>query len=249
MWLAGLEPKSQSRSDVAPDSSDLPRNRWRTRDHSRLYKDEDVRGQHVKQGPLRVSRLTYQYAGEPHCGATDGDLLDRWVAYRDEAAFELLVRRHTHLVLAACRRLLRDSNDADDAFQATFLVLARRAISISRSEVLPAWLHRVAFRAALRIRGERVRRSAREVSDVETLAAMASPETSRAELNFVLDEEIARLPARHRAVFVLCCLEGKTGEEAGRVLGCPAGTVSSRLTRAARSSDIDSCRGDSPLLS
>src|SRR5438874_13377696 len=90
-------------------------------------------------------------------GVPDADLLARWVAHRDEAAFELLVRRHAPAVLAACRRLLADRNDADDAFQAAFLVLARKAASVARGEVLAAWLHRVACRAASRLRADRTR--------------------------------------------------------------------------------------------
>jgi HlyD family secretion protein len=166
-------------------------------------------------------------------GVPDADLLARWVAGRDEAAFELLVRRHAPTVLAACRRLLADPNDADDAFQAVFLVLARKAASVARGEVLGAWLHRVACRAALRIRADRARRTDRhEPGAVELLPDPAPADPAWAELLRVLDEEVERLPARHRAVFVLCCLEGKTGEEAGKLLGCPPGTVSSRLTRA-----------------
>jgi len=161
----------------------------------------------------------------------DADLLSRFIEARDEVAFELLVRRHAPMVLAACRRMLADANDADDAFQATFLVLARKAGSVSRGEVLAAWLHRVACRAALRIRADRARRAGQPESSVEQLPAPPL-DSGLCELEHVLDEELAKLPERHRAAFVLCCLEGKTGEEASRLLGCPPGTVSSRLTRA-----------------
>ncbi len=177
-------------------------------------------------------RLQYLSALHP-AGVPDADLLARWVAGRDEAAFELLARRHGPVVLGACRRLLADPNDADDAFQAAFLVLARKAASVARGEVLAAWLHRVACRAALRVRADRARRMTRhEVTAVEQFPAPEPADPAWAELLRVLDEEVERLPARHRAVFVLCCLEGKTGEEAGRLIGCPPGTVSSRLTRA-----------------
>lgn len=166
-------------------------------------------------------------------GVPDADLIARWVTQRDEAAFELLVRRHAPTVLAACRRLLADSNDADDAFQATFLVLARKAASVARGEVLAAWLHRVACRAALRVRANRAKHAEHQESDaVEQLPARAPADPAWAELFRVLDEEVEKLPERHRIVFVLCCLEGKTGEEAGKLLGCPPGTISSRLTRA-----------------
>lgn len=173
-----------------------------------------------------------RHTAAPPAAATDAHLLGRWTAGRDEAAFELLVRRHGPMVLAACRRALADPNDADDAFQATFLVLARKAGSVARGEVLAAWLYRVAGRAASRVRADRSRRSGRQEGGVEALPGPAEPDPAWAELSRVLDEEVSRLPARHRAAFVLCCLEGKTGEEAARVLGCPAGTVSSRLTRA-----------------
>jgi RND family efflux transporter MFP subunit len=165
-------------------------------------------------------------------GVPDAELLARWAAHRDEVAFELLVRRHAPAVLAACRRLLADANDADDAFQATFLVLARKAGSVARSEVLAGWLHRVAYRAALRVQAERSRRLTRQEADAVARVPAAAPPPDHTELLRVLDEEVERLPARHRAVFVLCCLEGKTGEEAALLLGCPPGTVSSRLTRA-----------------
>lgn len=186
----------------------------------------------MKERPLRVSRLTFHCAAGQQAGATDADLLTRWAHDRDEIAFELLVRRHSPMVLAACRRLLPDANDADDAFQATFLVLARRAATVVRGDALVAWLHRVAVRAALRVRRERVGRANREGGAIDEFAAPQTPDCSQKELKLILDEEIARLSTRHRAVFVLCCLEGKTGEEAGRLLGCPSGTISSRLTRA-----------------
>lgn len=181
----------------------------------------------------RLPPLTALHPTDPPTGVPDADLLTRWVTHRDESAFELLVRRHTPTVFAACRRLLCDPNDADDAFQATFLVFARKAASITRREVLAAWLHRVACRVALRVRADHAKRTERrEPNSVEQLSAPPAADPAWTELIRVLDEEVERLPARHRAVFILCCLEGKTGEEAGQLLGCPPGTVSSRLTRA-----------------
>ena len=165
--------------------------------------------------------------------ASDAELLASWVAHRDETAFELLVRRHGPAVLAACRRLLADANDADDAFQAAFLVLARKAGAVACGEALAAWLHRVAYRVALRIRADRARRTDRQESGmVDQLPAPSAADPAWTELLRVLDEEVELLPKRHRTVFVLCCLEGKTGEEAAKLLGCPPGTISSRLTRA-----------------
>ncbi|QJW98121.1 hypothetical protein FTUN_5701 [Frigoriglobus tundricola] len=108
--------------------------------------------------PVNHNRLRY-LSSIPPAGVPDEDLLARWVTHGDEAAFELLVRRYAPMVLAACRRLLRDPADADDAFQAAFLVLARKAGSVARGAVLAAWLHRVAVRAALRVRADRRKRT------------------------------------------------------------------------------------------
>lgn len=186
----------------------------------------------MSRGLRRFCRLTAPDAGSPAAGCADAELLARFVDRRDEAAFELLLHRHGPMVLGTCRRVLADANDTDDAFQATFLVLARKAGAVGRREAVAAWLHRVAHRAALRVRTDRARRAARETPATDDLPGPAAPNPGLAELGRVLDEEVDRLPPRHRAAFVLCGLEGKTGEEAARVLGCPAGTVSSRLTRA-----------------
>jgi RNA polymerase sigma factor (sigma-70 family) len=179
-----------------------------------------------------VNRWVGRSAGVSAGGPADADLLRRWVAHRDDAAFELLLRRHAPMVLGVCRRVLGNPHDADDAFQATFLVLARKAGSVSRGEAVAGWLYRVAWRSALRLRTRRAARAGREVPGVGQLPAAPGAEPAGPDVGRVLDEEINRLPARHRAVVVLCCVEGKTGEEAARLLGCPAGTVSSRLTRA-----------------
>ncbi len=165
-------------------------------------------------------------------GPMDEALLSQFVIHRDGAAFELLVRRHAAMVLGVCRRLLIDANDVDDAFQATFLVLARKASSITRGKILASWLHRVAFRASLRVRTDRTKRFARQVNAIDQLPSRPQPDPAWSELSQVLDEEVVVLPERLRKVFVLCCLEGKTGEEASQLLGCPPGTISSRLTRA-----------------
>jgi RND family efflux transporter MFP subunit len=181
----------------------------------------------------RLPPLTALRAPDATAGVPDSDLLARWAAGRDEAAFELLVRRHGPAVLAACRRMLADHHDADDAFQAAFLVLARKAASVARGEALAGWLHRVACRAALRLRADRAKRD-RLREPPEAVEQLPAPPAERepAELLRALDEELDRLPVRYRVAFVLCCLEGKTGEEAGRLVGCPPGTVSSRLARA-----------------
>jgi RND family efflux transporter MFP subunit len=161
----------------------------------------------------------------------DAELLRRFADGRDEAAFELLLWRHGPMVLAVCRRLLRHAEDAEDAFQATFLALARKAGAIARGEAVGGWLYRVAYRVALRARAARERRARREQSGVEVGAAPAA-DPAWGDFREVVDEEVNRLPARQRTAFILCCLEGRTGAEAARQLGCSPGTVSSRLTRA-----------------
>jgi RND family efflux transporter MFP subunit len=209
---------------------------WRSVPGSRLYYQVESKFRRVKQmepRPLHeLMRSLRSIAGPVTAGLSDAELLDRFVARRDEAAFELLLWRHGPTVLGVCRRLLPTAQDAEDAFQATFLALARKAGGIARREAVGSWLYRVAYRVALRARAESSRRSRREHAGVEELAAPPEPVPSWGELRQVLDEEVNRLPARYRDAFVLCCLEGKTGEEAARQLGCPPGTVSSRLTRA-----------------
>jgi HlyD family secretion protein len=188
----------------------------------------------VHPDPLRRLVRSLCKAAEPPGGERPGDaeLLARFVARRDEAAFELLLWRHGPMVLAVCRRLLRHEDDAEDAFQATFLALVRKAGSIAQGEAVGGWLYRVAYRVALRARTARTRREHREQAGVELVAAAPEGDSARDEFRQVLDQEVDRLPARQRTAFILCCLEGKTGDEAARQLGCSPGTVSSRLTRA-----------------
>jgi len=157
----------------------------------------------LNRGPRRFTWLPPRVALST--GATDADLLARFTESNDETAFELLVRRHAGMVFAACRRLLNDPNDADDAFQAVFLILARNAGSIARAEVVAGWLHKVAVRAALHLRAARARRHNREQHGVEELTAPDNPGDA-GELARVLDEEIGRLPTRNRTAFILCCL-------------------------------------------
>jgi RNA polymerase sigma factor (sigma-70 family) len=161
----------------------------------------------------------------------DAQLLERWSKQRDEAAFEVLLWRHGAMVLSVCRRLLRDSHDIEDAFQVAFLTLVRKGASIRRPEALAAWLYRVAYRIALRLRGEAAERARREQVGVETLPGTETDEAAARDLCAALDEEIDALPERYRQAFVLCCLEGKTHAEAARLLGRPTGTVSCWLKR------------------
>jgi RNA polymerase sigma factor (sigma-70 family) len=168
---------------------------------------------------------------EGACALSDADLLNRVVGQRDTAAFEVLVWRHGSMVLGLCRRLLRGhEHDAEDAFQATFLVLLRKAGSIGKRQALGSWLYKVAFRVALRLRARQ--HSRREQPSVEVPAREAMPELIWRDLRPVLDEEIHALPEKYRTPFILCYLEGLTNEEAAGHLGCPRGTVLSRLSWA-----------------
>ena len=155
---------------------------------------------------------------------TDAELLRRWAEARDPAALELLVWRHGALVLGTCRRVCRREADAEDAFQATFLMLARSAGDVRSS--LPGWLHRAARRAALRASRRR-----REVPLSVDVPAAASA-TSDADELAQLDAAVNGLGERHRRVVVLCYLQGHTAEAAAAALGVPVGTVHSRLSTA-----------------
>lgn len=163
-------------------------------------------------------------------GAPDAELLRRFADHGDGAAFELLVWRYAGLVFGTARRALGNAPDADDAFQAAFLALARRAATVRSGEALGGWLHRVALRAALKVRAARARRAAREGAPLPDRAARATPAPD--DTAAVIDEELARLPEKLRVAFVLCELEGRADAEAAAQLGCPVGTVQSRLSRA-----------------
>jgi RNA polymerase sigma factor (sigma-70 family) len=167
-------------------------------------------------------------------GTSDGQLLGRYVAGRDEAAFEALVRRHGPMVLGVCRRLLGHHHDAEDAFQATFLVLARKAGSVAPPEMLPNWLYGVARQTAVRARALAAKRRLRERPVGELPEPVASQPEPCDDLRAVLDEELACLPARYRVAVVVCDLEGKSHKDAARRLGWPVGTLASRLSRGRR---------------
>jgi RNA polymerase sigma factor (sigma-70 family) len=163
---------------------------------------------------------------DPH---SDRELLQRFAAQRDEAAFAALVRRHGPMVLSVCRRILHQTQDAEDAFQATFLVLFRKAGSRFWRDSVGGWLHRVAARIALRLRAGRT--GVWPVSPVEKGVADPLEQLTVRELLAAFDEELARLPERYRDPLVLCHLEGKTQEEAARHLGRSLSTIRRRLER------------------
>jgi len=163
---------------------------------------------------------------------SDVRLIQRFAADRDEAAFEVLVQRYGPMVFGVCLRVLGNAHDAEDAFQATFLVLAKKARSLARQELVGNWLWGVAYRTAKRAQADAARWHARERQVRVAMEADPVDEVMYRELRSVLDEEIKGLPTKYRQPFVLCYLEGKTNEEAARKLGCPTGTVFTRLAQA-----------------
>jgi RNA polymerase sigma factor (sigma-70 family) len=157
---------------------------------------------------------------------TDGQLLECYLTRQEAAAFEALVRRHGPMVLGVCRRILRNEHDAEDAFQATFLVLLRKATSILPRDRVGNWLYGVAYRTSLKAKAMRAKRRAKE-------RQVTRPETDHSWLE-PLDYELNRLPDKYREPVVLCHLQGKTRRQAARILGWPEGTVATRLATARR---------------
>jgi RNA polymerase sigma factor (sigma-70 family) len=195
-------------------------------------------GPHMVGGTLRT--VIRELRGITRCpeggGLADAVLLERYASTGDEAAFEVLLWRHGPMVLGVCRRLLRNEQDSEDAFQATFLALARKARGIANREAVGSWLYKVAYRVALHAR----KTSARLPAPDEAVLRLSAAETENTpcaqvaqhELVQLVDAAIQQLPKRYRDPVVLCYLEGKTQEQAGRELGWPKGTVSTRLIRA-----------------
>jgi len=177
-----------------------------------------------------VRRL--RQAALPHDRRTDAELLHAFSAKGDASAFAEIVCRHGPMVLGVCRRTLRDTADADDAFQATFLVLVRKASGLRQPERLAGWLHEVACRTSRKLRSARLKRQGRETALFDIAVAESSANFIWRELRPIFDEELSRLPEKLRVPAVLCFLEGQSKREAARSLGWPEGTFSSRLQRA-----------------
>jgi RNA polymerase sigma factor (sigma-70 family) len=179
-----------------------------------------------------VRRLTTELACDGEA-LTDATLLERFLDRHDEDAFALLVRRHGPMVLGVCRRLLQDSHDAEDAFQATFLVAVRKAASVRPRALFGNWLYGVAYRTALEARARIARRRSKE-RQVDTMpqAPQVAPENDWEPLRQLLDQELSRLPEKYRVPVVLCELEGRSRRDVARQLGLPEGTLSSRLATA-----------------
>src|SRR5262245_13479001 len=164
--------------------------------------------------------------------ADDGQLLERFAVRQEPAAFNALLGRHGPMVLGVCRRVLHHAQDAEDVFQATFLLLARKARTIRKRASVGSWLHSVAYRLAVQTKIREARRRARERQAADMRTTKPGFEAAWQELQALLDEELQRLPEKDRLTLVLCYLEGRTQEEAARQLGWPLGTVRSRLARA-----------------
>jgi len=163
----------------------------------------------------------------------DGSLLERYAATREETAFAALVQRHEQLVLGVCRRVLGDSHAALDAFQATFLVLARRASMLDKNGSLAGWLYKVAYHLALRLREVAARQRRREKEAARGRSSRAASADHAAlekqEIREALTEELERLPDKYRVPLVLCYFDGRTHDEAARAIGLPRGSMAKRI--------------------
>jgi RNA polymerase sigma factor (sigma-70 family) len=177
-----------------------------------------------------VQRL---FQGESVSGLTEGQLLERFASTRDELAFGAILARHGPMVLGVCRGVLKDPEDVEDAFQATFLVLVKKANALRDSDRLAQWLYGVARRVSLRARSDSIRRKARERPEAEeTVDHHATLDADLRELQSLIRDEVDRLSSNDRMAIVLCYLEGLSHEEAADRLGWPVGTVKGRLSRA-----------------
>jgi RNA polymerase sigma factor (sigma-70 family) len=182
--------------------------------------------------PIVVRELRRAALLQQAAERSDTELLEWFVASGEEAAFEALVRRHGPMVLGLCKRILKHAQDAEDAFQATFVVLMRRASSILKREMLASWLYGVAYRIAMRARSVSSRRRVQEREYLEEMCAKPQPEDPDRDLAALLDQEVNRLPAKYRTPLVLCELQGRSRKDAATELGLNEGTLSSRLARA-----------------
>lgn len=182
-------------------------------------------------GPNQLIRyLRHTALRQDGAGLTDSELLELYVARGEEAAFEALVRRHGPMVLGVCRRVLRNEADAEDAFQATFLVFVRKAASIRSRNALSSWLYGVAHNTALKAKAMNHKRRVKEREAGITPKAQAHEEVCQ-ELQVLLDAAVSKMPDRYRLPIILCDLEGRTIKEAARQLGWPQGTLATRLRR------------------
>jgi RNA polymerase sigma factor (sigma-70 family) len=208
--------------------------RWDRKDaQGELFPDKlNRRACQMSTAPLAAA-LTHlrKEAARRDPESSDRQLLHDYVAANDPTAFACLVRRHGAMVLGVCRRVLRHEQDAEDAFQAAFLVLARGARTIRKPDALTSWLHGVSYRIAMKAKRDAARRRKHE-EQAEPRANAPAWEVAWRELQGVLDEEVGQLPPGYRDAFLLCCLEGLSKPQAAARLGVKENTVSSRLARA-----------------
>jgi RNA polymerase sigma factor (sigma-70 family) len=182
--------------------------------------------------PSAILRRFLRVAEQKRADQSDRDLLECFVTKKDEAAFAALMERHARLVFGVCRSVLNQEQDAEDAFQAAFLVLVHMASSIRKQESLASWLHGVALRTALKARRAMNTRRRKEPQAGTRTPEQPASEAAFRELQAILHEEVGRLTEKYRAPFVLCCLEGKSRVEAAQELGWKEGTVASRVAQA-----------------
>jgi RNA polymerase sigma factor (sigma-70 family) len=179
-----------------------------------------------------LQHICHLIGSVPAAALSDGELLEQFLTNHDETAVEVLVRRYGPLVFGVCRRVLQKAHAAEDIFQATFCVLFRKAPVLDRSKPLRSWLYTVAYRLALTARKNERRRQQCEEQAARRRPVSEDRSTTASDLEVALDEELHRLPEKHRAPLVLCYLEGKTNEQAAQILGCPVGSMSARLNQA-----------------
>ena len=191
-----------------------------------------MRGQDMNSERLAIADLGRIFQGDSVSGLSEWQLLERYLERRDEVAFEALVTRHGPMVLGVCRRMLGMSPEAEDAFQATFLILVRRARDLGPRDAIGPWLYGVASRVASRARAQVSRYRRYQATPLEFPVPDRSGSAVDPDLVEVLDQELSRLPGKYRSPVVLCYLEGRTHEEAARDLQWPLGTVKGRLARA-----------------
>jgi RNA polymerase sigma factor (sigma-70 family) len=176
---------------------------------------------------------TVSDAKELRADATDGSLLQRFVSNRDQGAFSALVERHEQLVLNICQRVLGDSHLAQDVFQATFAVLARKAIMLDQKRPLAGWLYRVAYHLALRCREVAARQRRSEIAAANVRRSWSGSESvaniEKQEIHLLLQEELQRLPEKYRVPVFLCYFDGKTHDEIARAIGVPRGSIAKRI--------------------
>jgi RNA polymerase sigma factor (sigma-70 family) len=212
-----------------------PKNNRRAEPDQPLYKGRDMRNTMPTTGLNKVLKhLCRSILPPDRADFSDGQLLNRFLANRDEVAFAALVQRHAPLVLGVCNRVIGNIHDSEDAFQAVFFILARKARTVCKSEALASWLYKVAYRTALEAKETIVRRRKLELPMLDVPEPEFRPMEERRDWQVMLDQELDQLPAKYRSLVIMCDLQGRTRKEVARQLGLKEGTLSSRLATARR---------------